>query len=272
MNPQCQLALHPVDTSTYTFATPIHGLPSLTLAHVILTDISHQFHVAQIANRYAREEAEIEALREAAKTIERKTGYLHFSLTTTSDRRLNINSFIEMHAHANKYLKGHAAKLIPIFKQAIDNPKNIKKIENGLRVWAECYNASHPGLLIPFSEDIKIVTEMLELFGIRKEQFAFASNSMDRLLEDVTNSKITPSPRNLIQRSSNYRSKKRTPIGTTHASTLLISTSPSGLSDIAYQSAGGASVQMTKIHHLLFLCSVIIDCQKRMEELRLTST
>lgn len=259
LDPHTRLADQPFSASNHPPSPPIKYLCSPKLTHIILTDIANGFPIAQIANRYAREEIEIRALSESARNIERKTGYCVYRPIGSKNESPRTNLSIHRRNNgASKLITGHATVLIPKFRDGLENPKAEKILDEGIGVWIQNYSRNHSGLRIAYPEDIKTIENLLIFLGFENNQLILVGNSLERLIEISRDGKLKIHDDNFIQRADNYRSTKREPLGTTHAPTLLTSLTSTKLRDSARQSKGGASISMKKLHHVFFLSAVLM--------------
>lgn len=259
LKPHIRLSDQPFSASNQPLSPPIQYLCSPKLAHIILTDLANGFPIAQIANRYAREEVEIRAINESARTIERKTGYRVYRPSIGHNESSKADLLIQSrNSGASRLITGHASMLIPQFRAALENPKAEKILDEGIGVWIQNFSRNHSGLRIPYPEDIKTIENLLIFLGFENSQLILASNSLERLIEISKDGKLKIHDDNFIQRANNYRSTKREPLGTTHAPTLLTSFTSTKLRDSARHSKGGASISMKKLHHVFFLSSVLM--------------
>lgn len=265
LEPSTKLADQPVAMDTVLSQAPIHPLSSLKLAHVILTDLSSGFPVAKIAGRYVRDEIEIQAIQSAAIKIEKRTGYCKLSLVKPVKE--NVDNFLanEQKSKMKKLITGHAIGLIKTFQNALENPKFERIMKEGLDVWLDRYQRAHSGLRIPYKEELKIFIELLELLGFHKKQIVLVGSIADNYSKVQGDSRFEISDENFILRSENYRSIRRTPTETTYAPALFVSINSNMLKDSARSSQGGASIPMQKLHHLLFLSSVIQKFRNELE-------
>ncbi len=161
--------------------------------------------------------------------------------------------FVERKKKLAKLLTGHAVALVGQFQRAPENPKVAATLGDGIEAWLDCYQQSHRGLRIAETDELEKLFELLKLLGFKKEQIVLAGNSPDMLSKEHEASEFRLPAANLIQRAGSYRSIKRTPLEKTHMPTLFVSTSSEILRDSARTKQGGASLAMTKLHHLFFL-------------------
>lgn len=264
LEPHTKLADHPV-ADTLPSKAPIHPLTSPKLAHVILTDLSSGFSVAKIAGRYAREEIEIQTMEVAARKIERNTGYRVYRLAKAAHDIGDNKFFVGRKKMLTKLLTGHAIGLIDKFQRALENPKIAATLEEGIEVWLDSYQHSHRGLRIADRDEQKIIIELLNVLGFKKEQIVLVGNSLDMLNNEHEASGVKLPSENLIQRAVSYRSIKRLPLGKNRAPTLLMSINSNQLKDSARTRHGGAALAMKKMHQLFFLSAVILGYKKRLK-------
>lgn len=237
LSPDTRLADHSVDElPTYAPAT-IRPTSSPKIAHAILTDLASNFPRIRIAERYAKEEAEIEAIDVAARSVERRTGYLGY----------RNNS-------GDKLLAGYATKLIQPLKESLENPPTRRVLQNGLDVWLDSYSRSRPGICITHPADVEKLIKALNAIGISNEQLALIVDA------DLDNKETAAAAiANRIRRSTRHPQKIRTPSGMQNAYTLLASLSGPSIKESAQDIHGGASLGMTKLHHLLYLAATICE-------------
>ncbi|MDD4979483.1 MAG: tyrosine-type recombinase/integrase [Gallionella sp.] len=262
LKPTTKLADQPLTITTLPLEAPIHPFTSPKLAHIILTDLSSGFAIEKIAARYARETSEIQSIDAAANIIERRTGYREFRIFRAANDVGDNNQIAEQKMKLKKLLTGHAIDLLGAFQKLIENPKYEKILADAVGVWLEQYRPSHSGLQLTFSDDVSKMINLFDALGIKKGQIALASNSSEILFENSNATSIGIWPENILRRSNSYRSVKRTPLGVTQSPTLLVTQRPAGITNSARKSSGGASLQMHKLHHLLFLASVLQGCKK----------
>ena len=266
LEPKTQLADQPLTLESFPSDAPIQPITSPKLAHTILTDIVSGFPVEKIAGRYSREIIEIIALENTAIKIEKKTGYYQFRLTKLKNGNDKSRFSIAQHTYLRKLLTGHGNELIRRFQKAIENKKAEKILDEGLEVWQNNYQRSLRGLRIPYSEDLDVFVEILKLLDFKNQQIVLSGISDDPMTKKQEENIKKKFPNlNIIRRSGSYRTNKRTSIEITHAPTLLVSINSENLKDSVQTSHGGASLAMTKLHHLFFLTAVIKSCSSKIE-------
>ena len=262
--PHIQLADTPFVMDNWPSPAPIQCISSPKLAHVILADIANGFSVAQIANRYAKEEIEITTLDFVAQKIERKTSYPIYKLNHRSTTHTRQSISREDAVKIDKLLTGHAVKLIPKFKEVLSNRKFEEQINDGIAVWLESYKPNQSGLNMPYAENIKSMFDLLNLLDIKNEQIGLASNSTEEIIVLTKEMKLKIPSTSLIVRSKYKRSIKFREYGISPAATLHV-TSSSQIPAIAHHPKGGASIAMQKLHHLFFLAAVLLSSRKTLE-------
>ena len=227
---------------------PAQLVASTKLVHLILTDIVNGFGIARIASRYVRDETEIKAIADAAKQIERMTGYRVYRREITSIPLKKSDKLA-------KLMTGKAIGLIPKFKEVFDNPKKLPMLARGIEAWERCYEATQSGLRIPYGDDLEAIVEMLGVLGIEKQKIILAGNSPSKFPEWNSTEKI-----NVVQRADNYRSNKRTPLGTIKSPTLLVAqTSKEEIGNPKL----GQSLSMKKLNHQFFLSAVLLSARQK---------
>ena len=237
----------PFSEGTAVSSPPIRLVTSTKLVHLILTDILNGFGAARVANRYVREEMEVQAIADAAKQIERKTGYRGYKRKYSTVLSKKGDSL-------SRLMSGRAIDFIPKFKEAFENPKKFPKLQRGIEAWTNNYEANQSGIRIPYEDDLDAFIEMLSVLGIDKEQIILASNSPSEFSKWSGTMKI-----NVVSRADSYRSSKRTPSGTKKAPTLLVTHAQNG--DVNNPKAG-QSISMIKLNHQFFLSAVLLSARQ----------
>ena len=243
----------------------ISWITSPKLAHCILTDLSNGFHTDQIASRYARHDIEIQALEASAQAIERTTGYRKFLIVGSSAERKNNYLSSKHQNDLASLVSGHAKSLLPRMKHALEQNNPGKKIEEGVDVWLENYDAHHSGLRLQIADELDQIVQLLKMIDVTEAQVVLAGNSLESLIEFVAKSKTNVPTENLIVRSRSFRSTKRTPLGVIPTISLLFAEGHSDTNENESLCKGGHTLTTNKLHHLMFLTCALLDQRKRLE-------
>lgn len=258
--PTIQLADRPMERDVMPHR-PVRPILSPKLVHIILSDLSSKFDVQKIAGRHVRELAEIEALGKCARQIERKTGYSRFVPVAQEG---NKEPFIQQ-GKLDKLLTGRGMELQERMRQVLENPMAHEKLAEGLNIWEERYKRGRSGLWLPYADEQRKMVALLKLLGYEDEQIAIVGNSLNILDEATKSGGVKLPPDNQIKRAASYKSVRRIPLGVAPAPAFHVAGNPEKLKGSAHTRYGGASIAMTKLHHILFLASVIISARKTIE-------
>ena len=266
LEPKTQLAEQPLTFESFPTDASIQPLTSPKLAHAILSDLSSGFSVDKIAHRYFREENEIQSLESTAIKIEKKTGYRQFGLVKSAKENDIHHLSTTHHLQLRKLLTGHGSELVKRFQKSIENKKANTILEEGLEIWMDNYQRSFNGLRIPYSEELIDFIELLRLLDFKPEQIVLSGASDEpRIMKQEEEFRKRLPGVNIIRRAESYRTNKLTKIETTHAPSLLVSLNSETVKESALTSQGGASLAMTKLHHLFFLTAVIQNSKNKID-------
>jgi len=255
MTPETALAATQVSSSTLPLPAPLRPISSLHLVHWILLDFANGFPLEQVAQRHARDKSEIEALAEACKSLERKTGYLAYGLDSISSGREK-----QANLPTDRIFSGAAKDLSKLFGELIVDPKLHQLTQDGIEIWRNHYQRGYRGLRIPYENEGSRFVRFLKELGYSPEQIMLSSSEWDEASILAAKNGYGVPATNMQKRSISYRSHKSGSAGRMHAPSLFVAR-PLHQADRSTKKAG-VGMQMRRLHALFFLAAVASDYQR----------